>query len=98
MRVRYRPTAARQISSIHAYLAARNAAAAHRVIGVIRGAIYRLAILPYSGRPTESPGIRQLAIVRYPYLVFYTVDEVRQEVLILRVRHTAQDPSQHLGE
>jgi len=34
--------------------------------------------------------------VRYPYIVFYAVDEDRREVLILRVRHTSQDPAHHL--
>jgi plasmid stabilization system protein ParE len=34
--------------------------------------------------------------VRYPYIVFYTVDAPAEEVLILRVRHTSQDPAHHL--
>jgi plasmid stabilization system protein ParE len=37
-----------------------------------------------------------LAIVRYPYLVFYSVDEAAKEVHILRIRHGARDPSKHL--
>jgi plasmid stabilization system protein ParE len=51
---------------------------------------------PYSGRPSEIADIRELPIVRYPYIVFYTVDAPAEEVLILRVRHTSQDPAHHL--
>jgi plasmid stabilization system protein ParE len=40
--------------------------------------------------------IRELPIVRYPYIVFYAVDEPADEILILRVRHTSQDPAHHL--
>jgi plasmid stabilization system protein ParE len=51
---------------------------------------------PYSARGSEVQGIRELTISRYPYLVFYTVDDRMQEVHILRVRHTSQDPKHHL--
>jgi plasmid stabilization system protein ParE len=42
------------------------------------------------------PGIRELPIARYPYIVFYAVDDRAQEIHILRVRHTSQDPAHHL--
>jgi toxin ParE1/3/4 len=62
----------------------------------IQRAIGRLARFPYSCRATAPPGIRVLPVVRYPYLVFYTVDETAQEVQILRVCHSARDPAHHL--
>jgi plasmid stabilization system protein ParE len=37
-----------------------------------------------------------LSVVSYPYLVFYSVDDAAREVHILRIRHSAQDPSHHL--
>jgi plasmid stabilization system protein ParE len=36
-----------------------------------------------------------LPIVRYPYLVFYSVDDTAKEVHILRVRHGARDSEHH---
>lgn len=60
-------------------------------------AIAHLADFPYSARVGTIPGIRELPIVRYPYIVLYSVNEAAGEVMILRVRHTAQDPSRHLG-
>ncbi|NJO24278.1 MAG: type II toxin-antitoxin system RelE/ParE family toxin, partial [Sphingomonadales bacterium] len=53
-----------------------------------QGDIARLARHPYSGRTTEHPGVRLLSVVRYPYLVYYSVDESTKEVHILRIRHS----------
>jgi toxin ParE1/3/4 len=95
-RIRYRPTALAQLDAIFSYIATHDRAAARRVIAYIKRTIGRLANFPYSARPSEVPDIRELLILRYPYIVFYAVDEDRREVLILRVRHTSQDPAHHL--
>ncbi len=96
MRIRYRPTALAQLDAIFDYIATHNRPAAHRVISNIKRSIDRLADFPLSARQSEIAGIRELPIVRYPYIVFYTVDDDAQEVLILRVRHTSRDPEHHL--
>jgi addiction module RelE/StbE family toxin len=95
-RLRYRPKAVEQLDAIFTYIATRNRPAAHRVMGAIKRRIEQLADFPYSSRPSEVPGIRELPIARYPYIVFYAVDDRAQEIHILRVRHTSQDPSHHL--
>jgi plasmid stabilization system protein ParE len=77
-------------------LEGRNPRVAKRVRARIKQAIGRLARHPYSCRATEHPGIRVLSVVSYPYLVFYSVDDAAREVHILRIRHSAQDPSHHL--
>lgn len=97
-RIRYLPTAVRQLDEIFTYIDARNRAAARRVAVAIRRSIERLADFPYSSRPSEVPGIRELPIVRYPYIVFYAVDDAAREVHVLRVRHTARDPARHLSD
>ncbi len=96
-RIRYLPKALQQLDSIFTYLADRNPAAANRVSVAIRRSIERIADFPHSARASEVPGIRELAIVRYPYIVFYAVDDGSREVHILRVRHTSQDPARHLS-
>ena len=96
MKVRYRPKALSQLDAIFAGLEAENPSAALKVVRSIKSSIERLADFPHSGRPSEVPGIRELPIVRYPYVVFYTVDVARDEVHILRMRHTSQDPRRHL--
>ncbi|MEK7755425.1 MAG: type II toxin-antitoxin system RelE/ParE family toxin [Acidobacteriota bacterium] len=97
-RIRYLPRAARQLDEIFTYIADRNPAAAGRVAGAIRRSIERLGDFPYSSRPSEVRGVRELPIVRYPYIVFYAVDDQAREVHILRVRHTSQDPAQHMSD
>ena len=96
--IRYLPTAVRQLDEILAYIDARNGPAARRVAAAIRRSIERLGDFPYSSRPSEVPGVRELPIVRFPYIVFYAVDEEAGEVHVLRVRHTSQDPARHLAD
>ena len=96
MKVRYTPKALAQLDQIYSYIEAHDPRAAKRVKARIKQAIERLARHPYSCRASEHPGIRVLSIVRYPYLVFYSVDEAAQEVHILRIRHGARDPRHHL--
>lgn len=97
-RVRYLPKAVQQLDDIFTYLHGLNPAAARRVAGIIRRSIERIADFPHSARPSEVPGIRELVIARYPYLVFYAVDDEKQEIHILRVRHASQDPKEHLSD
>jgi toxin ParE1/3/4 len=95
VKIRYRPSALAQLDNIFAYIV-HSQPSAHRVIARIKQSIDQLADFPYSGRPSEIADIRELPIVRYPYIVFCTVDAPAGEVLILRVRHTSQDPAHHL--
>ncbi len=97
-RVRYLPKAAKQLDDILSYLANHNPAAARRVGHAIRQGIQRVAQFPHSSRPSEVEGIRELPIVRYPYIVFYAVNDRVREIQVLRVRHTSQDPANHLAD
>jgi addiction module RelE/StbE family toxin len=96
VKVRYTRKALAQLDEIYSHIEAHNPSAAKRVKARIKQSIARLGRSPYSCRATEHPGIRLLAIVRYPYLVFYRVEEKAKEVHILRIRHGARDPSRHL--
>jgi toxin ParE1/3/4 len=44
------------------------------------------------GHKTEHPHVRALSVVRYPYVIFYTLILEADEVLILRVRHGRRRP------
>jgi toxin ParE1/3/4 len=98
VKIRYRPNALAQLDNIFAYIAVDSQPSAHRVIARIKHSIDQLADFPYSGRPSEIADIRELPVVRYPYIVFYTVDAPADEVLVLRVRHTSQDPTHHFDD
>jgi addiction module RelE/StbE family toxin len=75
VKVRYTRKALAQLDQIYSYIEAHNPTAAKRVKARIKRSIARLERHPHSCRATEHPGIRVLPIVRYPYLVFYSVDE-----------------------
>jgi len=95
VKIVYTRKALAQIDQIYSYIEQRDPTAALKVETRIKRSIDRLAHRPYSARPSDRPGVRVLTVPRYPYIVLYTVDEVAQQVRILRVRHTAQDPAHH---
>jgi hypothetical protein len=43
---------------------------------------------------TDEADVRILPVVRYPFVILYTIDDAAGEVVILHVRHTAQEPPQ----
>jgi plasmid stabilization system protein ParE len=44
------------------------------------------------GRAQAVEGVRKLVTRRYAYVVYYIVDEPTEEVVILAIRHPAQEP------
>lgn len=49
-----------------------------------------LALSPFIGRAQQEDGVRKLVVSKYPYLVYYRVNEDRSEVDILRIYHSAR--------
>jgi toxin ParE1/3/4 len=96
VKVRYAQKALAQLEQILADIAAENPGAAVKIAARIQRSVKRIAAFPYSCRPTNLSGVRVLPLSRYPYLIFYAVNEEANEIQILRVRHMAQDPNRHL--
>ena len=92
MKVRYNRRALVQIEEIHVYIAERNPRAAARVIARIEELCEKLSEFPGMGHQSDHSDIRVLPVVRYPYLIFYTVVGADDEVRILRVRHGRREP------
>jgi plasmid stabilization system protein ParE len=63
----------------------RSPTAAQRVEDHIHAAIDMLAVFPGLGVATDEEDLRRLPPGRFPYTVFYRVDEAAGEVHILRV-------------
>jgi toxin ParE1/3/4 len=53
-----------------------------------------LGEFPFIGHLTDEADVRSLPVVRYPFVIFYAIDDAAGEVVILHVRHTAQEPPQ----
>lgn len=92
MRVRYSPRALSQIEEIHRAIAQHNTRAAGQVVARVRELCEKLGEFPGIGSQTDRTDIRVLPVVRYPYLIFYTIIVANHEVRILRVRHGRRRP------
>ena len=88
VKLRYTPRARNDISDVYDYIAQYNPRAATAVVRGIRSTCRLLARYPRIGRATDIKGIRALALVRYPYLIYYAIGT--DEVTILHVRHGAR--------
>ncbi len=90
-KVCYTPRAIGDLDGIFRFIAEQNPQAARVVKSRIKERIQSLAIFPASGPETASPGLRMLAVGRYPYLVFYEIDDTAKLVAILHIRHASRD-------
>ena len=88
MKVRYTETALVEIDEIFAYIAERNRNAATAVADRIKRTITNFAEFPLMAQAADEPGARMMPVGRYPFLVFYTVNN--DELVILHVRHGAR--------
>jgi toxin ParE1/3/4 len=91
MKLRFTPRAAQDIAAIADYIRARNPGAAQRVRGAILHSLQTLVLFPQVGRAQAVEGVRKLVTRRYPYLVYYRVDEAAEEIIILTIQHPARE-------
>jgi toxin ParE1/3/4 len=91
MKVRWSETALAEIEDIFAYICQHNRSGAVAVVERIEGLTTLLEEFPLVGHLTDEPGVRMLSVVRYPFAIFYAIDDAAGEIVILHVRHTAQE-------
>jgi toxin ParE1/3/4 len=53
--------------------------------------IQNLVLFPKVGRAQTVAGVRKLVTGKYPYVVYYTVDEKSEEVIVLTIQHPARE-------
>jgi toxin ParE1/3/4 len=90
MKVRFTKPALAELDAIFSYIHQRNPVAAGQVVARVHEVISQLGHFPGMGYPKYKPGVRMITVRRYPFLIFYTVEN--DEVLILSVRHGARRP------
>jgi toxin ParE1/3/4 len=88
MKLRYTETALREIEHIFQYLLERNPAVAKAVAIRLREIAALLEAYPSLGRESDEPGVRIASLVRYPFLIFYTISA--DEIVVLNVRHASR--------
>jgi toxin ParE1/3/4 len=91
VKLRYTAPALADLSAILDYISENSPQGTRRIQMRLQRLIDLLLVHPYIGRRTSDPVIRRMAIMPYPYLVFYEVGE--DEIIIHAIRHAARDPS-----
>lgn len=92
MKLHLTEQAANQIAEINAYLMQRSPVGARNVQQALDATLTRLTVFPGLGRRQRTAGLRKVGVGRYPYNVYYLVDEQAEEVVIIAVRHTSRAP------
>jgi plasmid stabilization system protein ParE len=62
-----------------------------RVRAAILDSLRHLTTLPEAGRRQSVEGVRKLTTRRYRYIVYYTVDDVAEEIAVLTNQYAARD-------
>jgi len=91
MKLRLTPRATQDLSGIADYIHERSPQAALRVRSAILESLQNLAAFPRLGRRQQIEGVRKILTRRYPYLVYYTIDDAAGEIVILAIQHPAQE-------
>jgi len=91
MKLRFTGRATQDLTDIADYILTRNPQAALRVRAAILEALQNLIQFPHVGRQQAIEGLRKLVTRRYPYLVYYLVDEAAEEIVIITIQHPARE-------
>ena len=91
MKLRFTPRAAQDLAEIADYIRQHSPLAALRVRAAILESLQHLILFPQIGRRQKIEGVRKLVTRRYPYLVFYTIDDVAEEIVVLSIQHPARE-------
>ena len=91
MKLRFTRRAVDNIAELADYIRARNPEAAEAVRSAIYDSLANLLLFPNVGRQQITEGVRKLVTRKYSYLIYYTVDEIAEEIVILSVKHSARE-------
>jgi plasmid stabilization system protein ParE len=92
MKVRWSETALAETEAIFSFIHERNRSAAASIVQRFEELAALLSEFPLAGHLTDETDVRTISVVRYPFLIFYTINDSAAEVVILHVRHTARAP------
>ena len=95
MKLRYTRTALRQIEEALSYIAARSPQVAAGMRARILATAALLQDHPHAAQATTRPNTRRVILTPFPYVLFYRV--AVDEVVILRLRHSARRPPPTAG-
>lgn len=92
MKLHLTEQSADQIEAINAYLVVLSPLGARNVQLAMQATFAQLANFPGLGRRQRTANVRKVGVGRYPYNVYYCIDEQADEIVIVSVRHTSRAP------
>jgi plasmid stabilization system protein ParE len=91
VRLRFTSRAIGEIARIADFVRANNPAAASHIRASLYDSLQNLLLFPNLGRRQSTEGVRKIVTRRFAYLIYYTVDRANDEIVILNVKHLAQE-------
>jgi toxin ParE1/3/4 len=90
VKLRFTPRAVENLAAIADYIHERSPGAALRVRAAIYTSLQDLILFPHVGRRQKAEGVRKFVTRKYSYLIYYTIDEAAEEIVILSIKHPAR--------
>ena len=91
MKLRFTPRATQDLADIGDYIRSKNPAAAVRVRAAILETLQVLTRFPRAGRAQTVEGVRKIVTRRYAYIVYYSVEDASQEIIVNTIQHPARE-------
>jgi plasmid stabilization system protein ParE len=90
VRIGFTDQALSDLGAIADYLDPVSPQGRRSVGAAIRTSIENLALFPRMGRLQTVPRVRKIAAGKYPYWIYYTVDDAADEVVIIAIQHASR--------
>jgi plasmid stabilization system protein ParE len=91
VKVVFTDRAADDLENLGSYLTARSPQGARNVRAAILKTLAGLSKFPRSGRMQTVTGVRKIGVRRYPYLIYYVVDDAAKVIALLTIQHAASE-------
>jgi len=90
VRIRYTSRARNDLTTIFAYVEQHSPQGARNIAQALHKTVELIGQFPQSGRLAGEEQTRVLPVGRYPYLIYWSVEQ--DEAWIVHIRHTARRP------
>lgn len=90
MKLRYTPSALKQIDEAIGYIGQHSPDGAGHVAGRLNDIINMLLTQPMAGPATARDHIRRFVVTPYPYCIYYRF--TKTDLIIIGLRHTSRRP------
>ena len=90
MKIVYSKRATAALFAISAYLKPLSPQGAKHVRNAIRATLSQLTKFPRLANLQATPGVHKIITAKYPYLIYYTIDDTAGTISVVTIRHASQ--------